>query len=447
MGRKQRERQRRRPNAITQPAQSTGAAQPAENPASDSTSTGATASHSACNDPGRFPKHTNAKHHRLSFWVKRAPALLVWGFILLKLFVYDIDTLVLQALSPRLVPLRLFLVVGAILLAWQLLGTKQLVFTAFYPIILLVDLLVLAVRSQIDWTALVVLGPFIRAMFTPIRRQVWTLFLATVACLLIWLNLHASITLLAMTYLLFYLARHYRRQFSFAFVPGRLIGCAAEYMETTWRAKREESFLRVFRAAKSLSPGDPERDKQELTNLASLLQAYALLFAGAKWLKQIEHSSALLVCSMVPLTVTVLLTVVVFAFEYLALNALSPQSFSESTSGGIVFFLFFSFTTFLTANSGDFAPVTPWAWMLTSLELVCTVLTGVILVFVFTSVIREQSREQLSRLAAAFEEEAEAMTNMIAKEHALSVADAAARVREKKPEEYHVVKMLMKGEV
>src|SRR5438876_10814981 len=81
---------------------------------------------------------------RVTWWLRETIAVVVWGFAVIKLFVYDLDRYLVDAYAPGLRPVldfRLFILLGLITSLWLILGNSR--FRAFVAYVLLYPLVIL----------------------------------------------------------------------------------------------------------------------------------------------------------------------------------------------------------------------------------------------------------------------------------------------------------------
>ena len=116
------------------------------------------------------PNAASARVKIAKWWIWRSFAVLTWSYIILKLFVVDIDTVVLGAVSPRLIPFRFLIVVTTLLLLALLLTGKTLpkvfLFVMFYPFILCFDVILWSVSHR---SPVFVLIPMLGTVLIPFR--------------------------------------------------------------------------------------------------------------------------------------------------------------------------------------------------------------------------------------------------------------------------------------
>ena len=225
----------------------------------------------------------------------------------------------------------------------------------------------------------------------------------------------------SMIVLFTYLVRHYHRQFRTAFAPARFLSRIVSSIAATWPEKRNDILMKGFVDPKSDAPGHEEKS---VDHLVSLLMSKGVCMHVVDGLRRFQEGQLLVAYALLAFAYTMLVTVVVFAFEYLGLSLVDGSSFKGAIDGRFSSFLYFSYTTFLTAADGTIVAASAWARLLTAAELTCFVLVCTYLLFILTTVIRERHREQLDRLMTELTSEALAIEELIAKNYGMTVTEA-----------------------
>jgi hypothetical protein len=196
---------------------------------------------------------------------------------------------------------------------------------------------------------------------------------------------------------------------------------------------REEILLKEIRDSSKYPPGSEAylgKRFEAIKNLLLLNQAVQFV---AEKLKRFNESRILVVYAILKLVYTFILTVIVFGLAYFSLHRISLGSFSVGEDASLFLFLYYSFNTILTMGVPDINALTPLARILTACELVFSILLGVILVFIFTTIIREKYEDELKELIAGLEMESIKLCSVFGNEFSVSLEDIEAEFKEKEP--------------
>ena len=161
--------------------------------------------------------------------------------------------------------------------------------------------------------------------------------------------------IVAMVLLALYYCRHVVRKFKMAFQPASVFANLAEVIRKFWNSYKDK-ILRQVKVESQLDPNSENYRTKTIENLNSLYMVNSVLLAVAERLKGAAVSRKLDIYFIVSLLYTALLTVVIFAFEYLGLEKAYPGSFNGIKSPGFWDFLSFSFNTIMTASISPIMP-------------------------------------------------------------------------------------------
>ena len=185
--------------------------------------------------------------------------------------------------------------------------------------------------------------------------------------------------------------------------------------------------------ASKYPPGSETYSKKRFETIKNLLVLNQAVRSIAEKLKTFHESRILIVYSILKLAYTFIATIIIFGFVYFSLNRINPGSFSLGESASLFLFLYYSFSTSLTMGVSDISAITPLARILTVFELLFSILLGVILVFIFTTIIREKYEEELKELITQLEMESTKLGSLLIDEFNVSLEDIEIEVKEKEP--------------
>jgi hypothetical protein len=149
----------------------------------------------------------------MAFYAREALALAIWFSILIKIFVYDIDLLIVNRFSilQRLYPYKFFLIIGVTAAVWLFFGTKRtwktIGYIAVYPFGPLPWRIIKLIVK--NWAVLFV---FLPAIENVVLTMKWRFILASftaLAALTMCLSHKSAVVIFGMSVLFFYLAYHY----------------------------------------------------------------------------------------------------------------------------------------------------------------------------------------------------------------------------------------------
>jgi hypothetical protein len=371
---------------------------------------------------------------KIGFGLREIVALAIWLLIITKLFVYDVDLLLVQRIGwlQRFYPYKFFFIVAAVAVVWLILGGKYarkiILFIAVYPIILLWRLIVIAFKN---WATLLLFAPALESM---VRTFKWRFILssfAILAALGIALLMRPITIMICMGIVGSYLISHYVFRFRGAYRQESIFASVAPTIGLLW-----ETTIKTFKDAEAKVPSNeesPEAKKQRVNNLKTLYSASLLYTYVAGKLRQSVASRRTDLYFLVALVYTFVLTIVTFGFEYWALFKINPSSFQVSRGvSGWAFFLF-SFNAMLHTSFATIAPSTGVALLFANLELLAGIIIGLFLVFILLTSQRERYRQDLSNVIDGLARSATQIEGFLLQELGLQLIDVEVRIIEEDP--------------
>lgn len=358
-----------------------------------------------------------------------------WSFILVKVFILDVDVLILRQLAPNhawLLNLKFFWIVGAFLAFWVLARKqtfrKTVLFVTFYPLILLVWYLPRLLFKSSTAVFLVVFALISAFVSVKPRMTIW--FIALLSCLGILLSENRYVLFICMLCVFAYLLTHLVRRVRAAFRPVTVFERINRLIGDQWEDVKTKMFRKDISALVQYADGSEDHRKKRAESLQMLLLFNRVFLRIGHQLRRIRESKILIGYFMVSIVYTSLLAVVTFAFGYFALARLSPDSFAGYSNQGMWFFLYFSLNTILRAGSGSFSAESPVARLLTVAEVLVGVFISVILAWLVVSVFLKRYNNEVRRLIKNLAREGKALEEMVIVEHRISVQEAEAEIRQ-----------------
>jgi len=265
----------------------------------------------------------------VAWWAREAVSLLVWMFVAVKLFVYDVDLFLITKYAPSLVlliPFRFFIFIGMIALFWLVLGNQRFVnlvgYILGYPLVVL--LWKLPQHLFRNWAIVIAFLPAFYSLGLSLRISFITMTFAVLSCLAIVISAPPFVVIPSMFILLLYLVHHYIKRFRMAFRPSNT------FTDIAGLVRKLRDYLHKQYLSKDLSALDPTSPEYFSKISGELSQVYIFtqgLRFVAERLGEVAASKKLDLYLVTALAFTVFVTIVIFGFEYWAVEQLLPGSF------------------------------------------------------------------------------------------------------------------------
>ncbi len=280
----------------------------------------------------------------VGFVVREIFSLILWLLIVTKIFVYDVDLLLVTRIPQlrRIYPYKFFLIIAVVATVWLILGgkyaRKMFLFIAAYPFILLWRILVILFEN---WATLLLFAPALESIVLTLKWRFILGSFAILAALGISLFSRPVPLLVAMSVVGLYLIIHYVFRFRGAYRPESIFANIAPKIGLMW-----ENSISTFKNAEAAGDNpevgeSPKRRKKHVQNLKNLYISNLLFTSVATKLRLSVSSRRTDLYFIVALIYTLILTVIAFGFEYWGLFKLAPSNFRVTGEvSGWAFFLF-----------------------------------------------------------------------------------------------------------
>lgn len=326
-------------------------------------------------------------------YAREAVAAIFWLYLILKLFVFDVDIFLFERGMPRLTWLlqyKLLVLMVALALAWLGLGHRAFFgffgFVAAYPVFLLARFVKLIIPR---WPLLLLFSPVLYSGIQKARSTFVLYTAAMVSALIIAVTVVKALLVMAMLILAIFIAIHLLRSLRKAYSI-RVFSPLTKFVREFRMTVEDGRLGAVLAQSKSaeLSGSDPT-DK----GLAQLYAFHAFSDLVANKVHDLVKRRVFDFYLVGSWVYSVALTSFVYGFEYWALHRIDPASFTGSTGAGFWDFLGLSIGIITTNGISSIEPATSTATLVAYSEAGCNLLIFVILVFSILTAAREAFRE------------------------------------------------------
>ena len=197
------------------------------------------------------------------------------------------------------------------------------------------------------------------------------------------------------------LTAHFIRRFYTIFRPFNFFYKVQEVFFKWWEGNKSNICGKI-KCWKEIDPSDKEYVKKRNEPLRDLWTANRIFKWASSFLGSPRGNLIIVVYFITSTFITLALTIFIFATEYYGLVKLNPFSFLGFTSPNFLTSLYLSFLTITTNNYGDIIPKSGIAQLFISLEILCGIIIGVLLFFIFYTITLEQYRNDLKKYTERF---------------------------------------------
>lgn len=363
-----------------------------------------------------------------------------WFYVFVKLFIFDMDQLVVNKFAPEyawILNLKFFILIGIVAIVWLFTKNKHILiwffYIIFYPVIVLFWKIPYFIFKQRSWVLAFALLNAVISFFKSIKFNFIAIafFLISVVAILIfsspmllWLSVLAILTILLIIYI---------HQFSLVFRPSSIFQVHLKIFSGI-RRRGTPSFA-LDDEIRNL-PVEKLNEKQLekwTTNLQMSVLFNRLCLFTAKKLQDYQKSGLNVVSYVVTLLLLVIITITAFGANFYGLYKIEGDFFNLAAEPTFFLFFYYSFNNLLFNSISEVVPVMTISQAAAMIESFFALFLVVILVSLLISVKSQRHSEELSKVIKKIEKEGESMEGFIREEYKLkSIGEAISELEKLK---------------
>lgn len=386
----------------------------------------------SCHDTD-FEKVKGSKQGKI---IKEVLALIIWIYLFIKIFIFEIDIYIIQKYFPSfswLFKYKFFIFIALLAILWMILRNKRffgfILFTIVYPFFLLFWRIPKLLFKTKNWVGIFAALGILVSFFNSLKLNFMIFTLLSVSGLLIIIS-NAKFTLIPSIIVFFlFLILHFIRRFSYGFKKFSILNKYASSVIKFWQ--QVQSAIRSSEEQKTIQQkktAEEEEANQRSNRLQWLLILNKACYFLASKLRYIQKGGIAFLYYFSSLLYSVFLVILVFAFQNLALYKIDPSSFNNPPKGKFMFFFYYSFNTLFKNNIPDFYPRGSLARLFNSTEIFFGFLVLVILVYLLFTIIREKHKEEIESSIIVIKKQGTELGKIIDNEYHLSVDQAIKEI-------------------
>ncbi len=306
---------------------------------------------------------------RLPFWLMDLIAGLAWAFVVIKLFIADIDREFIEAVAPSatwLVDYRFFLYLGlAVILAVTIRGPFWFAvgYIAFFPLVLIVWKIPRAIYRSGSWIVFLAVLNAVASFFNNFRLNFVSKALAVFAILGISLSTSPVIVVPAASYLAGLLAVTYFRIVRNSFSFSRFLRLQQNLIVRTLESKVVLQMTSLDETLKSdaIVKFDSAQLEKFSQSLGWGVLANYVIYFWAYQLEQYRQSPATVLFNALSYVWLFVLTVLTFTMLNLAVIHISPEQFGFADLPSTLRVILYSMSSLFLSGVSGLEAVGDWA--------------------------------------------------------------------------------------
>lgn len=391
----------------------------------------------------KVPKHKKGIITYLAKITREIIAALFWLYVLIKLFIFDIDVFLVGKFLPGyawLINLKFFILIGIIAMVWLLTKNKDILiwsfYIFFYPGIVLFWKIPKFIFKQKSWIFAFAFINAIISFFKSVKYNFITLAIFLISVAIVFSFSNEKLLWPAILAILVFLLITCARRFILVFKPSSVFQIHRKiFSDIRKRGKASLTLFALDENIKNLPVEslDSKQLEKRTTNLQMSVLFNRICLFTAKKLRDYQDSK-LNVVSYV-LTILLLIVLIIFSFSVInyGLYKIDNNLFSFSSVPTFFTFFYYSFNNLLFSSIQELAPVMPISQTASMIESFFALFIVVIFVSLLLSVKSQSHLEELTEVIKGIEKEGESMEGFIRDEYKINnINDAIAELEKLK---------------
>jgi hypothetical protein len=365
---------------------------------------------------------------------------LFWVYVILKLFIFDVDIFLVEKFSPNFVWLlnyKFFILIGTIAGIWLVSKNRHVLlwtlFIIFYPAVILFWRIPFFAFKQRSWVlafAIVdaIISFFKSAKFTFITTS---FFLVSIAIIFGFSN--TMVLWLSIVILLIILLVVYIQRLVLVFKPSGIYQIYSKFfsgirntLTTSPVYALDESIARL-----AIESMDQMQVEKWTTNVQSFVLYNRVCLFVAKRLRLYQDSGLNIVSSIIAILLLVVFTVLSFALVNFGLFKINQHFFSSSIVPTFFNFFYYSFNVLLFNPIQDIVATTPTSQVISMTESFFALFLVAVFVSVVLSVRSQKDANELNDLIKDLNEEGTKMEGYIREKYKFNNVEEAMEALQK----------------
>lgn len=356
---------------------------------------------------------------------------LFWLFLIIKIFFYDIDSLVLTSIDPQfnvILRYKFFIFIGVTALLWLILGNKRFA-KLFFTILFFPWILLFWRVPRIFWKSKSWIGVFSSigiafTFFSSLKTNFVIFTILSLSILAIAVSDSQLLLIVAIVFLFFYLLYHYFKKIKYAFSPSHIFTIQTEVINKYWNKIKDYFRLTDDIKHANLDSMNSTQKEKWCNNLQYLLIVNRLFFFITSKLKRFQKSRLNIAYYFASLFFTIIITVLIFSLQFVATYKLDSNSFNSAPKGNFFFFMYYSFNTLFNSSVSNFYPISDFARFMESSEKLFSFVLLAILFFLFTSIIKDKHNDEISEVIGSMTKKGHELEGLLTVEYKMNLAQA-----------------------
>ncbi|OPY60565.1 MAG: hypothetical protein A4E56_02604 [Pelotomaculum sp. PtaU1.Bin065] len=368
------------------------------------------------------------KKKSIDKYARELVAVIIWLYIIIKTFIYDIDILLLKVFAPQylyILNYKFFILIG--LLAIILLVTRNkklilwIVYISFYPLIIFLWKIPYKIFKINSWSLCIALINSILSFFKSFKFNFITIAISLISFIIIInatnpLLLWLSVLLICVASFIIFVQR-----IIITFKPASVFQIYTEILSRLQASfKNNAESCHDLNEQINITPIEQFNDKQ-LQKVADSLQESVILnrvcLFTAKKLRDYKNSKIYIISDVFTMLFLILFTVLAFAFINYGLFKINNEFFNISTTPTFFIFFYYSFEQLVFNSITEIVPVHQISQTTAILQLFTSLFLTIIFISIFINFKNQRYNNELNKVIKEIEDKGMFMEEFIQNEY------------------------------
>lgn len=355
-----------------------------------------------------------------------------WIYILVKLFLFDIDVFLVNKFAPDygwLLKLKFFILIGIITLLWLFLKNKKILswfaYIIFYPAIVFFWKIPYFVFKQKSWTLAFIFINAIISFFISLKYNfiISSIFLIAVASvftfsnkILLWCAVLTILTILTLVNI---------HRFILVFRPSTIFQIHIKIFSGIRKHGTPSFSLDESIRELPIEKLDQKQIEKRTTNLQMAVLFNRICLFASKKLREYQNSGLNFISYVLTFFLLTISTITSFALINYGLYTINNGYFESAANPSFFLFFYYSFNTLLFNSIAELKPVMSISQIAFMIESVFALFLIVIFISLLMSVKSQRYAEELNKVIEQIDEQGKSMEGFISSEYKLNNVEAA----------------------
>ncbi len=367
--------------------------------------------------------------------VKNFLAISFWIFIMTKLFIYDLDTLLIKKYFPEnewIINYKFFLFLSLTTLVWIFTKNSKIIgwflFIIFYPFILFFWQIPVLIFKSKSWVIGISFVNTIISFFSSFKYNFFIFSFSAISfCLLF--NFHnTNLTYVLILVLLIILIIIYAHRFLTIFMPSSMYKIHLKFV--TFLIKNTDKMTSIDDEIRNLPV--TQMNSTQLQKWSTNLQFAIILNRGCYFLssklQEYQKSNLNIVFYLLNLFVLLIITIVFLAAINFGLFRIHPDAFTITQTPNFFSFIYYSFNTIFFSTIPEMIASSGEAHLLRMIEIIFSFLLISIFTVLIFNIKSKKHTDELGKIISELNHQGAQMESRINSEYKLTVEDAIAEL-------------------